>query len=306
MLDSALSTSFMAMGNTVRVVVVGGVTDHLDVARARIAELESLWSRFVPSSDVSRLNRAGGRTTSVAPATITLLQYMADAHRRTGGLFDPTQLPHLIEAGYAKSLVSDRLTILPSGVVWSHGLHEMSIDVGSRCVTLPPGVTIDAGGIGKGLAADIVATELVAAGAQGALVSVGGDIRCVGEGDRDGAWEIAIAEPSGTGEIDRVSIRSGAVATSSVLAKTFDHGGERRSHLVDPRSRLAIVPESWRVMQATVVAAECVWAEAMTKAVMLGGPGGGIALVDGLNLAAMIVMDGGTIHRSVAWNEFSS
>jgi thiamine biosynthesis lipoprotein len=306
MIEEAQRTTFAAMGNTVHVVAVGGTDDHLTFAQQRIAELESMWSRFIPTSDVSRLNCADGKPTEVEPETITLLQFMADAYRITSGLFDPTQLPHLIETGYGRSLTSERLTILPTGVTWSHGLNDMVIDVGNRCVTLPPGVTIDAGGIGKGLTADIVATGLMDIGVNGARVNVGGDLRCAGAGDRDGSWEIGIAGTDGTGEIGRVKLRDGAVATSSVLAKTFTHDGEHRSHLIDPRSHRALAPRTSRVTQATVIAAECVWAEVLTKTLILEEPAQGFALFDSLDLAAMIVTDDSQTHRSSTWAEYQA
>ena len=300
----ALRSTFPAMGNTTSVVVVGGTNDHLDMARRRIDELESMWSRFIPSSDISRLNRAAGRTMEVAPETISLLQYMVDAHRATSGLFDPTRLPQLVDAGYTRSLVSDRLTILPTGVAWSHGLEEISIDAGSRRVTLPPDVTVDAGGIGKGFAADIVVDEILENGARGALVNVGGDLRCSGEGDRNDAWEIAITTADGTGEIERVRLQSGAIATSSVHAKTFMRNEELRSHIIDPRTDHALEPHTSPVIQASVIADECVWAEVMTKALILEQPDNGIALIDGLDLAALIVTGDGSFYRSPNWATF--
>ena len=302
--EEAHQATFAAMGNTVNVVVVGGNGEHVAWAHRRIAELESRWSRFIASSDISRMNRAEGRPIEVASETISLLQYMVDAHRITSGLFDPTRLPQLIAAGYQRSMVSERLTILPKGVFWSHGLDDVVIDAGSRCVTLPPDVTIDAGGIGKGFAADIVATEIIANGARGALVNVGGDLRCIGEGDREGAWEIAIANPLGSGEIDRVRLHSGAVATSSLFAKTFERGDQRNSHLIDPRIDRALSPVDSKVVQATVIARECVWAEAFTKAVILDEPRHGMALIDGLDLAALMVTDDGSIQGSLNWARF--
>lgn len=296
--------TFSAMGNTVHIVVVDGDNSHLEVAQRRIDELESRWSRFIPTSDIARLNSAHSRTVEVAPETISLLQYMLGAYQVTSGLFDPTRLPALIEAGYSRSLVSERLTILPSGVTWSHGLDELSIDTDSRCVALPPGVTIDAGGIGKGYAADIVANEILAAGASGVLVNIGGDLRCLGVGDREGVWDIAIASCRGTGEIDRVRLDSGSVATSSIHAKTFFQEGELNSHLIDPRMNRALTPITAAVVQATVIARDCVWAEAMTKALILDDPRSGMALIDDLELAAMIVLGDGSTHHTSNWARF--
>ena len=66
-------------------------------------------------------------------------------------------------------------------------------------MTLPAGIRFDPGGIGKGLAADIVTEELIAAGAAGALVSVGGDVRVRGESPGGTAWDLAIDDASRDG-----------------------------------------------------------------------------------------------------------
>ncbi len=57
------------------------------------------------------------------------------------------------------------------------GCRGIVIDPIVGAVTLPSGVELDLGGIGKGLAADLVVDELLAAGAAGACVNVGGDLR---------------------------------------------------------------------------------------------------------------------------------
>ena len=56
------------MGATATVAVVDGPLTLLEAARERLAELEQRWSRFLPESEVSRLNRAGGRPLSAPPA----------------------------------------------------------------------------------------------------------------------------------------------------------------------------------------------------------------------------------------------
>ena len=69
---------------------------------------------------------------------------------------------------------------------------------------LPAGSGFDPGGIGKGLAADIVSAELLAAGARGACVNLGGDLRVTGEAPGGGTWTVAVEHP-GSAAADRAA-----------------------------------------------------------------------------------------------------
>ena len=93
----------MACG--LHLMTVDAPDDAIAGALAGLRGLEQLWSRFVPSSDISRLNRSGGMPTAVAPETLTLVETMREAYRMTGGAYDPTILRALVDLGYGVSRV---------------------------------------------------------------------------------------------------------------------------------------------------------------------------------------------------------
>lgn len=297
--------TFPVMGNTAHVTIVDGSQDLAHLAESRLRELESLWSRFVPTSDISRLNLANGEPVHVSSETTSLIRYMVGGWNLTRGLFDPSMLGELVDAGYGRSLVSNSLTILPTGVEWSRDLGSVSLD---ECIVrLPVGLTLDPGGIGKGLAADIVASELVELGAAGALVSVGGDVRCIGTGDIDGRWIIDVESPFDRSVLCSIGIADGAVATSSLSAKTFvgpDSDTGMRSHIMDPQSRRTVDMGSRNLLQASVVARECVWAEVFTKAYLVLDDPRRVEFAAEHGLAAMVVLDDGTMVGSQNWKKF--
>ena len=94
---------FAAMGTTVEVTVVGGAPSLLTIARGRIRDLELRWSRFLPDSEVSRLNAAGGAPVRVSPETVTLLTAARDAALLTDGRFDPLLLDAVEAIGYRET-----------------------------------------------------------------------------------------------------------------------------------------------------------------------------------------------------------
>jgi len=156
------------MGTRAHVIVHARELDLADVlARAAVARLHALearWSRFRPDSEVSALNDADGARTTVSSETALLVERSIEAWHRTDVAFDPTVLPALVAAGYDRDFSAVREQ--PSAQappVAAPGCEGIVVDAAS--VTLPPGVRIDPGGIGKGLAADLTVDLVMHAGA---------------------------------------------------------------------------------------------------------------------------------------------
>src|SRR3954465_7445923 len=96
-------TRFPAMGSDVHVVVVGGTVGSPPLPPGLGAELEARWSRFLDDSEVTRMNREGGRPVVVTGATLALVERALEGARVTGGRFDPTVLRAGERAGYDRT-----------------------------------------------------------------------------------------------------------------------------------------------------------------------------------------------------------
>ena len=295
------------MGNTAEVTVVGGNSDFHDFAERRLRTLEQQWSRFIPTSDISRLNMSRGKPIRVNRDTVTLVQYLVSAHQHTDGYFDPTLLPALVDLGYGTSMSDSSMsTMLPSNrPSLSEPLYLTQINHASCFVQLPPGITLDPGGLGKGLAADIVGAELIEAGAHGACVNIGGDLRCVGCGPNDGVWNIDIESPfDDATTIAKLVVHDGGVATSSTRAKRWHTRHGELHHVLSPKTRTPLPEDAAAPVQVTVIAAETVWAEIFATAILVAGMAEGLALVRESRLAALVVLNSGDVVASAHWREF--
>ncbi len=289
---------FRAMGSDAHLVVVGGPAHLSAWARRRIEELERRWSRFVPDSEVSRLTRNAGSWVEVSDDTVLLVQRAVEAWRLTGGSFDPTVLGSVIRAGYDRSFEA----LEPS----PHGASPLlagcvDIEVTGHSVRLPAGTGFDPGGIGKGLAADLVATELVAAGARGALVNLGGDLRVVGESPTGDGWTVALEHPLATGAIALVGLRDGGVATSTTLLRRWAVDGVERHHLIDPATG---EPAASDLGLASVVAGSAWQAEVLAKSVLLRGSAHAFDVIDGDGAEALAVTAVGDVLTSAGFDTF--
>lgn len=269
----------------------------------RLHQLEQRWSRFLPTSDISALNDAGGEPRIAGSDTVRLVTALVRAWQATGGAFDPTLLGTLVELGYAASRDDATVRTSLNADIEPRGLPaEILVDAGTGWIQLPPGTTLDPGGLGKGLAADIVVDELLAAGATGALVEVGGDLRVAGMPPTGDAWTIAIGPVSIDDPPRFVRLVDGGVATSTSRLRTWNDRGRHRHHLVDPRT---LLPADTGAVSCTVVAGSAASAEAFTKVAFGEPPATALDRFDANGLAASIVTADLRRHDSNAWKEFA-
>jgi len=265
---------FRAMGTDCSVLIYGhgtGVEALADLARGRVEILESLWSRFRPESELSRLNsRSGHGSVPVSAETEGLLRAMRSGWEWTHGAFDPSVLASVSANGYDRDFSEVLASEFVAGVgAQAPGLAEVTI--GNRTVSLPRGVGVDPGAIGKGLAADMVADEISEAGAIGVLVDLGGDIAFAGTPGHDSMWHIAIhdervndSDSPSTGErrhLVPAGVEHAGIATSTSLTRRLAQG---RHHVIDPSTGISTDETLVQVTLAGDRAWECeVWATAV-------------------------------------------
>jgi thiamine biosynthesis lipoprotein len=294
---------FPAMGSDGHLIVAGGEPGLVDRAVQRISDLEQRWSRFLDDSEISELNRNAGTFVPVSSETVTLIERALEAWRLSGGAFDPTVLGAMLRAGYDRPF--DQLGQAPPGRNRPGNLLDAGtadIAIRGSSVRLPAGTGFDPGGIGKGLAADLVCSELVEAGADGACVNLGGDVRVMGRGPAGGGWTIAVEHPWSPLPIAVLGLAGGAVATSTTLRRRWELDGETRHHVIDPQTGQ---PSDTDLTLATVVAGEAWVAEVMAKAVLLAGADHPFDIVGGTGAQALAVDDRGTIHATPGLMEFT-
>jgi thiamine biosynthesis lipoprotein len=270
------------MGTDCHVVVVAdepACDELLTLAVDRVELLEQCWSRFRATSALNQLNaRAGQGQVVVSPDLMLLVQRMKEAWSMSNGLFDPTVLHSMQALGYDADFetVSARpsaSTIDDVVVSATPGMSGVVIDEAAGTVSLPAGVGIDPGAIGKGLAADVIASELYDAGAEGVLINLGGDLAFIGTTADGTGWSVGVEdERRPVGEPDRIlrhfefpdGATTAGVATSTTLKRRWAQG--RRHHVIDPRTGSMSVSD---LVQVTVVSDEAWNAEVIATTALL-------------------------------------
>ncbi len=246
----------------------------VEAARAALAEaarVETAWSVFTASSDLSRINRDAAETPVEADAELlALLQRAVALTAATEGAFDITATPLSRCWRWL-----DRAGAVPS----AQAIAQARASVGAHLVALTPaaadgttsggtvrflrhGVELNLGAIGKGYAVGRIATALADAGVGRALVSAG-DSSIAAVGCPRGGWEIALR-----GQGARLRLTAGAVATSGAGEQGITVGGVRLGHVLDPRTGWPATG----VSRVTVACPDAADADALSTALLIGGP----------------------------------
>lgn len=286
-----LSHAFRAMGTTI---TLYGPDSADFAAAASLTEAafeseEQRFSRFRPDSELSLVNRSAGRSTTVSEGFAEVTRLALAAADRTGGLFDPTVLHALEDAGYDRDLdlvlegapASRAPLPLP---VTHRGSGPRSVRIQGNTLTLPQEVGLDFGGIAKGWTADRAA-DAAAAILGWAMVAAGGDMRLsFSPTYPPEGMVVAIDDPQNDGEVlTHLTLESGALATSSTLRRRWGPG---LHHIIDPRRSL---PSRTGVLQATAWGANCAEAEVNAKWALLAGR----SILD--RVGALLLMESGEI-----------
>jgi thiamine biosynthesis lipoprotein len=284
------------LGTFVEITAGGGEACQLEpaieAAFDTVERVHWLMSYHEPESDVSRLNRAAGRTPIVIDAwTYSVLQTALELHWRSKGLFN---------VGVGSAL--ERLGLLPqsAGTTYSDPMPCTPVELllGSRAQLHTAGSTIDLGGIAKGFAVDQAIAVLREYDVPSGLVNAGGDLAGFGPHEH----VVAIRDPRGPDRVlAHTALCNAAIASSGM---GFDPASSLRvSHcpIIDPRSGGPVTA----VIGATVRAGSCMIADALTKVVMIAALDAS-ELLDHYAASALFVTTDGEVLATVDWQDANS
>lgn len=251
---------------------------------------ERRFSRFLPDSELARLNRAD-RPIQVSDELLELL-LRARAHAiDSDGIFEPAVGAAMRATGYDRSFAPRRLDRdTPASAAPRASIAMLDIDENRRRVARPPQVEIDLGGFLKGRTADRAAT--LASG--GLVIDAGGDAVLRGTPPGCAGWTVEIEDPYDPARtIGTLIVRDQAVATSAANRRRWRRGTQAMHHLIDPRTRL---PAQTDLAQVTVLAPTAELADVMAKVAFVLGSARAKGELARRDLSAVLVLEGGAIQ----------
>ena len=276
---------FRAMASPCR--IVAPTRELAEHGQHLVQQLERAWSRFDPASEISAVNEAAGTLTIVSEVTYELMSLAQQARLATRGVFNPLMLDQLVALGYDRTwdALGDDARALPEPSSAVETRIELFPEISGVC--LPSGTRFDPGGIGKGLAGDMVAAALLEAGAESVQIELGGDVRVAGPAWAGGSWRVVLDDNDhGAANPATITLREGGVATSSVIRRRWRRDGVDVHHLLDPQTGLSA---STDLDAVTVAAPTLWWAEVMAKIALIGGTRRARAVLGEYGMTAVLV-----------------
>ncbi len=294
-------SQFHAMGTTISLLLPQAqLSAGAEAVQQLFAEWEQTLSRFLPESELSRLNSRAGYSVASSPLLFMVLEKAIAAAQATDGLYDPTLLQNLQSIGYDRSFERiESMSLQATGPVQAvrqgGAWRQIRLNREKQRVTLPAGVSIEFGGIAKGMAVDAAIERLNGLGVSAAMVNAGGDLAVLGVPPVERQWDIAIP---GKAQRWTLPLTQGAIATSGIARRHWQQGEQQRHHLLDPRTGLPAQNEMWSV---TVVAAHCMQAEVAAKVAFVLGMQEGSAFLQQRGLAGMLTRENGNWTTAGPW-----
>lgn len=270
------SMEFRAMNTTILLAAEGErAMEGMQAVKVFINDCEQRFSRFLPESELSTLNHSAGDWHTISDDLMDMLQLSMKYYFETRGLFDPSILTDLKWTGYDRSMDEIRAngeysSPLASKRTSKPAFHEITFDSAHNKVRLPRGMEVDLGGIAKGWIVE-KAAQLLNTYSEACAVSAGGDMLLIGCPSDGMDWDVALEDPRDPSQmLSQLHVGSGAVATSSVMKRTWSQGEKVRHHLIDPRTGESAMTD-W--LSVTVISPDVVTAEVYAKAILIGGDG---------------------------------
>ncbi len=237
------------------------------IAQKEALRIEHKFSRYRDDNIVARINRSGGKPIEVDAETANLLDYAEQCYRLSEGRFDVTSgvLREVWHFDGSDKVPSDEsVAAVLERVGWDKVRWERPH------FTLPAGMEIDLGGIGKEYAVDRSAQLLAQFSNESLLVNYGGDLFATRARRGDKPWVVGLEDPDHSGErhLGELRLKQGGMATSGDARRFLLKDGVRYGHILDPRSGH---PVQGGPRSVTVVAESCMSAGMLATFAMLHG-----------------------------------
>ncbi len=237
----------------------------VDAAIDEVERLDALLSTGKETSEVSRINAAGGG--EVSEDTAVILQEAMEVYQRTEGLFDVSIYPLMELWGFpsqeyhvpTREELLEVLSLVDASKIAFDGTY----------IKLLEGQRIDFGGIAKGYTSARVMDVFQECGIHSGMVTLGGNVQVLNKKLDGSKWQVAIRDPEHEGKILGVlGVENQAVITSGGYERYFEEDGETYIHILNPRTGY---PADKDLISVTVISEDGMLADALSTSLYLMG-----------------------------------
>lgn len=302
-----IKNNFRAMGTDISVEIIVDKADMVDSAEKDMqtvknifAKNEKIFSRFLPDSELSKINSNLGREIKVSREMFEVLKLCLEFNEVSWGYFDPRIIGNLEKIGYDRNFremgeIREIGEISPEGI--SGRLEDDLILDSEKSIAIFK-KRMDTTGIVKGYTVDEAADFLKREGWQNFLIDAGGDMFVQGFNKEGEDWRIGIEGLED--EKIMLKLHNQGIATSGISRKKWEAGGKKFHHLINPMD-----PENFScdLKTVTVIKEKTVEADGRAKVLFLMGKEKGLEFANSHNLKALFLDYKNNVYLSEAMKE---
>ncbi len=272
--------------------------EYIDIAISEISRIENIISSWNPSSQTSLINKNSGvKPIKVDDELFDLIERSLIISKLTDGAFDITYASMDIIWKFDGSMIEMPSDIIIKKSVDKVGYENIVLNKKEKTVYLKlKGMRIGFGAIGKGYAADKAKELLKAKGVKAGIINASGDMNTWGKQPNGEDWKVGITNPLDKNKtFALLPISNTSVVTSGNYEKFVEFGGQRYSHIINPKTGY---PSSG-IVSVSVFAAKAELADALATSIFVMGKDIGIDLINQLKgIDCILVDDKGKVHTS--------
>ena len=293
-LRNTITISGAAQGTTYHITYLAGAySNYREEIDSIFRAIDHSLSTYQPESVISTINRNESDTADAH--FIAVFNKAMEVSKQTDGLFDVTVAPLINAYGFGFTKKGQVTQALIDSVLKIVGYQKLRLD-GNTIVKASPAMMIDFNAIAQGYTVDILAEFLDKRGIKDYLIELGGEVRSKGEKLDGSPWTVGIEEPDEAnaegGTLNRtITLPDKALATSGNYKKFYVEDGKKYTHIIDPHTGL---PAKNSLLSATVVAPDCMTADAYATVFMVMGLDRAKAFLDAhqnLRLSVFFIYD---------------
>lgn len=237
-------------------------------------ELKRFDGSLSPFNDTATITRIN-RNEDIVPDTFftNVFHRSMEISEETDGAFDITVAP-LANAwgfGFKKGAFPDSTMI--DSLLDITGYTKVALSNEGKVVKQDKRMMLSCSAVAKGYAVDVIAQFLAKKGIKNFMVEIGGEIVAQGENPKKDLWRIGINKPVDDLSINQelqtvLSVTGVGIATSGNYRNFYYKDGKKYAHTIDPRTGY---PVQHNILSATVIAKDCMSADAYATAFMVMG-----------------------------------
>ncbi|NVJ87116.1 MAG: FAD:protein FMN transferase [Algoriphagus sp.] len=234
-------------------------------------------STYIPDSEISRFNQQDSLVFEL-PFLPQVLEASKEVYQETEGAFDPTVGPLVNVWGFGPGGPELKDSVDIQNLLSKVGFDKLRFD-DTEVRKSVNGIYLDFSAIAKGQGVDVVAALLASKGIENYLVEIGGELVARGVNDKGEIWKIGVNRPeenaSSSDLYSIIALDNKAMATSGNYRNFYVRDSMKISHTIDPKTGF---PVRHNLLSATVLAPDCMTADAFATAMMVMGLEKAIAL----------------------------